>query len=110
MNKKAQAEGIVTIVMGVVGLLVFVVLFAGLFPTFQDSFDGLRDQDNLNCQSTTDICDGIGSNTTCYNASAGNTHAISCSIVSLGLPLILIGGVLVAFLLIIGGGAVARQY
>lgn len=110
MNKKAQAEGIITIVMGLVGLLIFIVLFAGLFPTFQTSFDGLRDQSNLNCQSTADICGGAGSNTTCYNATVGNTHAISCSIVSIGLPLILIGGILVAFLLIIGGGAVARQY
>jgi len=73
------------------------------WPTIQTSFDDLRNQDQLNCKSTTDICGAEGSNTTCYNASVGNYHTTTCAMVSIGPPLILIMLILGAIGMIIKG-------
>ncbi len=91
-------------IMGIVMLVVSVMLITAFWSTIQDSFDDLRNQDKLNCKSTTDICGGIGSNTTCYNESLGNTHTTTCAMLSIGPPLILIMLILGAVGLIIKGG------
>lgn len=112
-NKKGQVQagGIITVVMGLISLLLFVILFASFFPTLQSSFDGLRHSDNLNCYSTDDVCGSVGSDSICFNSSvsSGTQHSVSCSIISLGLPLIAIGGVIMGFLLILGGGAMMSR-
>ena len=99
---------IVGIVMGIVGVFVAVILIASFFPTMQDQFDSLRHQDALNCVSTTDVCGGAGSNVTCYNASVGQTHTMTCAIQSIGLPLILIMLILGALGAITGVGYAMR--
>ena len=101
MNNKGQMG--FGFIMGIVMLVVAVLLITSFWPTIQSQFDGLRNQDNLNCKSTTDICGGIGSNTTCYNASIGNEHATTCAMLSIGPPLILIMLILGAIGLIVGG-------
>ena len=101
MNKKGQMG--MSFIIGIVMLVVAVLLITAFWPTIQDSFDGLRHQDELNCKSTTDICGGIGSNTTCYNASLGNTHTTTCAMLSIGPPLILIMLILGAVGLIVRG-------
>jgi hypothetical protein len=77
-------------IMGIIMLVVAVLLITSFWPVIQDSFDDLRHQDQLNCKSTTDVCGGVGSNDTCYNASVGNTHTTTCAMLSIGPPLILI--------------------
>lgn len=91
-------------IMGIVMLVVAVMLITAFWPTIQDSFDGLRDQSELNCKSSTDICGGIGSNTTCYNSTLGNVHTTTCAMLSIGPPLILIMLILGAVGLIVKGG------
>lgn len=96
-------------IMGIIMLVVSVLLITSFWPTIQDSFDDLRDQDELNCKSTADICGGIGSNTTCYNATVGNTHTTTCAMLSIGPPLILIMLILGAVALIMNPGQPAPQ-
>ena len=88
MNNKGQMG--FSFIMGIVMLVVTVMLITSFWPAIQDQFDGLRNQDKLNCKSTSDICGGVGSNTTCYNASVGNSHTTTCAMVSIGPPLIFI--------------------
>ena len=101
MNKKGQMG--MGFIMGIVMLVVAVLLITSFWPVIQDQFDGLRHQDELNCKSTTDICGGIGSNTTCYNVSVGNEHTTTCAMLSIGPPLILIMLILGAIGLIMRG-------
>ena len=89
MNNKGQMMGF-SFIMGIIMLVVSVLLITSFWPTIQDQFDDLRHQDELNCKSSVDICGGVGSNTTCYNASVGNTHTTTCAMLSIGPPLILI--------------------
>jgi len=102
MNNKGQMG--FGFIMGIVMLVVVVLLITSFWPTIQTQFDNLRHQDELNCKSTTDICGGIGSNTTCYNASSGNSHTTTCAMLSIGPPLILIMLILGAIGLITSGG------
>ena len=106
MNNK---RGQMAFIFGIIMLVVAVLLITSFWPTLQSQFDGLRDQSNLNCVSTTDVCGGIGSNTTCYNASVGNSHAMTCSMLSIGPPLILIMLILGAVGLIVGGNKNQQQ-
>ena len=108
MNNKGQMIGF-GFIMGIVMLVVAVLLITSFWPTIQDSFDDLRDQDELNCKSTTDICSGIGSNTTCYNESIGNSHTTTCAMLSIGPPLILIMLIMGAIGLIYKGGGQPQQ-
>lgn len=103
MNNRGQMMGF-GFIMGIVMLVVAVMLITAFWPTIQDSFDGLRDQSELNCKSTADVCGGVGSNTTCYNATLGNTHTTTCAMLSIGPPLILIMLILGAVGLIMRGG------
>jgi len=107
MNTKGQMG--MGFIFGIVMLVVAVLLITSFWPTVQDQFDQLRHQDKLNCKSTTDICGGIGSNTTCYNASVGNVHPTTCAMLSIGPPLILIMLILGAVGLIIKGGQTQPQ-
>ena len=102
-NNKGQMMGF-GFIMGIVMLVVAVLLITSFWPVIQDSFDGLRHQDELNCKSTTDICGDIGSNTTCYNATVGNTHTTTCAMLSIGPPLILIMLILGAVALLMNPG------
>ncbi len=96
-------------IMGVIMLVVAVLLITSFWPVIQDQFDGLRNQDELNCESTVDICDGsTGSQTICYNATVGNTHGTTCAMLGIGPPVILIFLILGAIGLIIGGGLASR--
>ncbi len=88
MNNKGQMG--FNFIMGIVMLVVSVLLITAFWPTIQTSFDDLRDQSELNCKSTADVCGGVGSNTTCYNESLGNSHTTTCAMLSIGPPLILI--------------------
>lgn len=90
MNNNGQAAYGFGFIMGIVMLVVAVLLITAFWPTIQTSFDDLRNQDELNCKSTTDVCGGAGSNTTCYNATVGNSHTTTCAMLSIGPPLILI--------------------
>lgn len=90
MNNKAQQIMGFSFIIGIVMLVVSVLIITSFWPTIQDSFDDLRHQDELNCKSTTDICGDIGSNTTCYNVTVGNSHTTTCAMLSIGPPLILI--------------------
>ena len=103
MNNKGQTMGF-SFIMGIVMLVVAVLLITSFWPTIQTQFDGLRNQDELNCYSSSDICGGVGSNTTCYNATVGNEHTTTCSMLSIGPPLILIFLILGAIGMIISGG------
>ena len=103
MNNKGQMMGF-GFIMGIVMLVVAVLLITAFWPTIQDSFDDLRDQDDLNCKSTVDICGGIGSNVTCYNESLGNSHTTTCAMLSIGPPLILIMLIMGAIGLLMRGG------
>ena len=107
MNNKGQMMGF-GFVMGIVMLVVAVLLITAFWPTVQTQFDGLRDQDELNCKSTTDICGGIGSNTTCYNESVGNSHTTTCAMLSIGPPFILIMLIMGAIGLLMRGGGSAQ--
>ncbi len=101
-NKKGQMG--MGFIMAIVMLVVAVLLITSFWPVIQDSFDGLRDQSELNCKSTADVCGGVGSNTTCYNVSVGNSHTTTCAMLSIGPPLILIMLILGAVGLIVKGG------
>ncbi len=107
MNNRGQMG--FSFIIGIVMLVVAVLLITAFWPTIQDSFDDLRDQDELNCKSTTDICGSIGSNSTCYNATLGNTHTTTCAMLSIGPPLILIMLILGAVGLIMRGGQSQQQ-
>ncbi len=102
MNNRGQTG--FGFIMGIIMLVVAVLLITAFWPTIQTSFDDLRDQSELNCKSTTDICGGTGSNTTCYNATVGNSHTTTCAMLSIGPPLILIMLILGAVGLIMKGG------
>ncbi len=104
MNRNTKGQMGFGFIMGIVSLVIAVLLITAFWPTIQTSFDDLRDQSELNCRSTTDICGGIGSNTTCYNTTAGNTHTTTCAMLSIGPPLILIMLILGAVGLIMGRG------
>lgn len=88
MNKNGQVG--FRFIMGIVMLVVAVLMITSLWPVIQEQFDALRHQDELNCKSTTDICGGIGSNTTCYNATIGNSHTTTCAMLSISPPLLFI--------------------
>jgi len=109
MNNKGQMMGF-GFIMGIVLLVVSVLLITSFWPTIQDSFDGLRHQDELNCKSSTDICGGIGSNTTCYNATVGNSHTTTCAMLSIGPPLILIMLIMGSIGILMGQGKQTPQY
>ena len=102
MNKKGQMG--MGFIFGIVILVISVIMMTAFWPTIQDSFDGLRHQDELNCESTKDICGGPGSNSTCFNVSVGNTHNTTCAMLGIGPPLILIFLILGAVGIIVGGG------
>lgn len=108
MNDRGQIMGF-GFIMGIVMLVVAVLLITSFWPVIQDSFDGLRNQDELNCKSTVDICGGVGSNTTCYNETVGNTHTTTCAMLSIGPPLILIMLILGAVALLMGAGQQPSQ-
>ncbi len=110
MNNKGQQIMGFSFIMGIVMLVVAVLLITSFWPTIQDSFDDLRHQDELNCKSTTDVCGGIGSNTTCYNVTVGNTHTTTCAMLSIGPPLILIMLILGAIGLLMGQRQPQQQY
>ncbi len=101
MNSKGQMG--FSFIMGIVMLVVAVLLITSFWPVIQDQFDGLRHQTELNCKSTADVCGGVGSNTTCYNETLGNSHTTTCAMLSIGPPLILIMLILGAVGLIIRG-------
>jgi len=114
MNNRGQMG--FSFIMGIVMLVVAVLLITSFWPVIQDSFDGLRNQDELNCKSTVDICNddvvgyvGIGSNTTCYNSTAGNSHTTTCAMLSIGPPLILIMLILGAIAMIMNPGQSSPQ-
>jgi len=107
MNNKGQMG--FGFLMGIIMLVVAILLITAFFPVIQDSFDGLRNQDELNCKSTTDICGGIGSNSTCYNETVGNSHTTTCAMLSIGPPLILILLILGAIGLIMNKGGQQPQ-
>jgi hypothetical protein len=96
-------------IFGIVLLVMDVLLITAFWPTIQDSFDVLRDQDNLNCKSTTDICGGVGSQDVCYNSTKGNSQTTTCAMVSIGPPLIFIVLLLGAIMLIMKGGTQPQQ-
>ena len=106
-NKKGQMG--FGFIMGIVMLVIAVMLITAFWPTIQTSFDDLRDQSELNCKSTSDVCGGVGSNTTCYNATLGNSHTTTCAMLSIGPPLILIMLILGAVGLIVKGGQPSVQ-
>lgn len=107
MNNKGQLG--MGFIFGIVMLVVSVMLITSFWPTIQTQFDDLRDQSQLNCKSTSDICGSIGSNTTCYNASVGNEHTTTCAMLSIGPPLILIFLILGAVGLILNKGGSSQQ-
>lgn len=107
MNNKGQMG--FSFIIGIVMLVVAVLLITSFWPTIQTQFDGLRNQDELNCVSTKDVCGGIGSNTTCYNATVGNSHGTTCSMLNIGPPLILIFLILGAIGIIVSGGQPQQQ-
>ncbi len=109
MNNSGQAMGF-SFIIGMVGLVIAVLMMTAFWPIIQDSFDGLRNQDELNCESTKDLCGSIGSNSTCYNVSVGNTHGTTCAMLSIGPPIILIFLILGALALIINPGQPQPQY
>ena len=109
MNNKGQMMGF-GFIMGIVMLVVAVLLITAFWPTIQTSFDDLRHQSELNCKSSTDLCSGIGSNTTCYNETAGNTHGTTCAMLNIGPPLILIMLILGAIGIIVKGGRPEPEY
>ena len=90
MNNKAQQMMGMSFLIGIIMLVVSVLMITSLWPTIQDQFDDLRHNGSLNCESSTDICDSIGSNTTCYDSRFGNSHGVTCAMVSIGPPLIFI--------------------
>ena len=100
-NKKGQMG--FGFIMGIVMLVVAILLITAFWPTIQDSFDGLRHQDELNCRDTSNVCGGVGSNTTCWNNTAGNEHGTTCAMLNIGPPLILIMLILGAVGLIVRG-------
>jgi len=108
MDNKGQAFGF-GFIMGIVMLVVAVLMITAFWPTVQDSFDGLRGQDELNCVSTSDVCGGVGSNVTCYNESLGNSHTTTCAMLGIGPPLILIMLILGAVGLIMNSGRQPQQ-
>lgn len=108
MNNKGQMG--FNFIMGIIMLVISVLLITAFWPTIQTSFDDLRHQDELNCKSTADVCGGAGSNTTCYNATLGNSHTTTCAMLSIGPPLILIMLILGAVSLIIKGDQPPQQY
>jgi hypothetical protein len=102
-NKRGQTMAL-GFVFGIVLLVVDVLLITSFWPTIQDQFDQLRDQDSLNCKSTTDVCGSVGSQEVCYNATKGNDHSVTCAMVSIGPPLIFIILLLGAISLMMKGG------
>jgi len=106
-NKKGQIG--FSFIMGIVMLVVSVMLITSFWPNIQDQFDGLRDQSELNCKSTKDICGGIGNQDVCFNETAGNTHVMTCSMLNIGPPLILIMLILGAVGLIVSSGGRQSQ-
>jgi len=108
MNNNGQMAMGFGFIMGIVMLVVAVLLITAL-PIIQTSFDDLRDQDELNCKSTTDLCGSIGSNDTCYNESLGNSHTTTCAMLSIGPPLILILLILTAVGVMMGSPSQPQQ-
>ena len=108
-NKRAQMGMGMGFILGIVMLVVAVVLMTALWPIIQDSFDDLRDQSELNCKTsvTEDLCE-TSTVSPCYNSSAGNVHSTTCSMISIGPPILMIFLILGAIGLIVGGGIVAR--
>jgi len=102
MNKKGQLG--FSFIMSIIMIVVAIMLITAFWPTIATQFDGLRDQSNLNCVSTSDICGGIGSNSSCYNSSVGNSHTLTCGMLSISPALIFIMLILGAVGLIVGGG------
>ena len=106
-DKKGQIG--FTFIMGIVMLVVAVMLITSFWPTLQDSFDNLRNATELNCKSTKDICGGPGSNLICYDESLGNSHTMTCAMLNIGPPLILIMLILGAVGLIVSSGGRQSQ-
>jgi len=88
MNNKGQMG--FGFIMSIVMLVVAILMITAFWSVIQEQFDGLRNQDQLNCKSTTDICGGVGSETICYNSTIGNSHGTTCAMVNIGPPLIFI--------------------
>jgi len=108
MNNKRGQMGF-SFIMGIIMLVVAVLLITSFWPVIQDQFDGLRDQDELNCKSTTAVCDNANyTGTNCYNASK-DAHTTTCAMLSIGPPLILIMLILGAIALIMNPGQAAPQ-
>ena len=105
MNNKGQMIGF-GFIMGIVMLVVSVLLITAFWPTIQDSFNDLRDQDELNCKSDYS-CDN-GNNTICYNSSI-ESQTTTCAMLSIGPPLILIMLIIGAIALIISPGSPSPQ-
>ena len=109
-NKRGQMMGF-GFIMGIVMLVVAIVLMTSMWPIIQDSFDDLRDQSELNCETsvTADLCE-TSATSPCYNSTKGNTHDVTCGMLSIGPPVIMIFLILGAIGLIVGGGSPQPQY
>lgn len=91
-NKKGQMG----MIMGLMFLVMTIVVLTAFIPVIQNVIKEQRDQDNLNCVSSKNICGGAGDQTTCYN-STKESETTTCLIFSIYLPyiviVVLVGGV-----------------
>lgn len=112
MNNRGQMSGMVAMGTGVILAIVFVYVgiafISGMWDDMQESWDDMRDQDILNCESDY-TCDSLNATDVCYNSSK-ESHDMECTIQGIGLPLILIMIVLGLVGLVAGGGYAMGRY
>lgn len=71
-------------------LVMALLVFMALIPVIKSQVDTARNYDSLNCKDTTRVCEDIGGQSPCYNASYAKTETVACAMIDLYIPYIVI--------------------
>ena len=88
MNNRGQE-----MMLGIMVLVMAVILFIAMIPALSNIFDNSRQCDYLNCQGYVDIDATAGAPCTATNRSynsLGNDNDLSCTIIDLGIPYLIL--------------------
>ncbi len=92
MNKSGQMGGMLaagmTLIFSIIMIYLGVAFISGMWGDLQGSWDEMRDQDVLNCESDF-TCDSVNATDVCYNSSRESRN-MECVITGISPSLILI--------------------
>lgn len=106
MNNRGQ-----DMILGIMILVMTVIVFIALVPAMSNMFDSARQCDNLNCEGYVDQDATAGNTCTSTNRSyqsSGNDNDLSCTVIDLGIPYLILAVLIALVTKLIHGKLVSR--